>query len=515
MKRMLGDEYPKWRGSYDLPQVSGLRINPMKISSEEFEGIVPFHVERIPWAGNGYFYPPDVRPAQHPYYHAGLYYLQEPSAMTPADRLPVSAGDRVLDLCAAPGGKSTQLAAKLWEADRTEKSGDSPAQPLSQSGVLVANEVSNARARALLRNLELFGARNFLVTNERPDRLSGVFPLYFDKILIDAPCSGEGMFRKQPEVAAAWSPAKVRELSKLQRQILEEGFRMLKPGGLLMYSTCTFSPAENEGNIAEFLIRHPEMEILEISPYSGFSPGRPDWAEEELVTSEKERGLEAEKLSGFREKIRTDIPKCVRIWPHRMRGEGHFLSLMKKRAEGCGPPVPSGEGPGFSSGVLAGAGKKKDKKKRREAVPAKEDLSSFRAFLKEMKIRLPAGSIEARGGRVYLMPAFPAAAMQLKFLRSGVYLGDLKKNRFEPSQPFALLLSAEDCGKCVIFPADDPRLSAFLRGESLRIPQETGGNRRLSVSPGWNLVLADRFPVGWGRFSADILKNRIPVSWRT
>jgi NOL1/NOP2/sun family putative RNA methylase len=493
MKTLLGDEYQAFLRSYDETPVRGLRINPMKLSQEEFEASVPFPVRRIPWVRNGYFYPSDVRPSLHPFYQAGLYYLQEPSAMTPGDRLEIEAGERVLDLCAAPGGKATQLAAKLLSA------GD--------GGLLVANEISNARAKALLRNLELFGARNFLVTNERPDRLSESFPLFFDKILIDAPCSGEGMFRRQPDVADAWSEEKVRKLAALQKQILEEGYRMLKVGGQLLYSTCTFSPSENEENIAWFLVQHPDITLIPIRPYDGFAEGRTDW-----VTAD----LSAERLETIR--------RCVRIWPHRMEGEGHFLALMKKEGaatanswEMSESSGGSGKRPRDERKKLRKGKTKGGKQNGRQNGRQNGDPADFRAFLDAMRIHLPEGKIEIRGEHVYLQPDLPVSALHLKFLRCGVCLGELKKNRFEPSQPFALILSRETCGACMEFSPEDPDLAAFLAGGTIRFDEEDTEKRKAAgtLVPGWKLILAGGFPVGWGKYADGILKNKIPQSWRT
>ena len=492
MKGMLGDEYDAFLRTYDEEPARGLRINPAKISAEEFESSAPFPVRRVPWVENGYFYPSAVRPSHHPYYQAGVYYLQDPSAMTPGDRLEILPGDRVLDLCAAPGGKATQLAAKLLCADG--------------GGLLVANEISNARAKALLRNLELFGSRNFLVTNDRPDRLAECFPLYFDKILIDAPCSGEGMFRRQPDVAAAWSEEKVRELAALQRQILEEGYRMLRPGGQLLYSTCTFSPAENEENIARFLADHPDITLMPVRPYAGFAEGRPDWVKADLS---------ADRLGTIR--------RCVRIWPHRMEGEGHFLALMKKETMVRAADSGSADGAQPEKCAELPQGKRKegrndrDGRKNRKAGKQGGDPADFRSFLKEMQIRLPEGRIEIRGERLYLLPELPAAALRLKFLRCGVCLGELKKNRFEPSQPFALILSLESCGACLEFSPDDPDLAAFLSGGVVRFDGEARQRRKKSGedAPGWKLVLAGGFPVGWGKYADGVLKNKIPPSWRT
>ena len=194
-----------------------------------------------------------MRMGQSPLYAAGVFYLQEPSAMTPASRLPIEPGERVLDLCAAPGGKATELNARL-----------------KGTGLLVANDISNARAKALLRNLELFGSENVLVTNETPAGLADVFPGFFDKILVDAPCSGEGMFRKDEAVIGTWTPERPDFFADLQREITSNAVKMLRPGGLMMYSTCTFAPQEDEGTVSFLLENFPEMELIEMEGYEGF-----------------------------------------------------------------------------------------------------------------------------------------------------------------------------------------------------------------------------------------------------
>ena len=222
MREMLGDEYEEFLESYKKPRTYGLRVNTSKITCEEFEKLVPFPVTRIPWTENGYFYSEDIRPSRCPLYQAGLYYLQEPSAMTPAACLPVNPGESVLDLCAAPGGKATALGAAL-----------------NGQGLLIANDISSSRARALLRNLELFGISNSFVTNETPARLAEQFPEFFHKILLDAPCSGEGMFRKEEALAKDWTPEKSHELSGIQRELILQSADMLRPGGLLLYSTLS------------------------------------------------------------------------------------------------------------------------------------------------------------------------------------------------------------------------------------------------------------------------------------
>ena len=294
MKKLLSpEEFNAYLDSYSEERVYGLRVNTNKLTPEEFEKICPFEIKKIPWIDNGYYYSGKDKPAKDPYYYAGLYYLQEPSAMTPAHVLPIEPGDRVLDICAAPGGKSTELAAKL-----------------KGKGVLVSNDISNSRAKALLKNLELFGISNAYVISEAPYKLAEHFEGYFDKILIDAPCSGEGMFRKEPSVMKSWVEHGNDYFVKLQQEITSYALKMLRPGGMLLYSTCTFSPLEDEQIVSRMLKEDPDLELVEPEWYEGFDHGHPEWSDNNQ-----------------------ELTKCVRIWPHRMKGEGHFLALLKKKGE--------------------------------------------------------------------------------------------------------------------------------------------------------------------------------------
>jgi NOL1/NOP2/sun family putative RNA methylase len=520
MKEMLGEEYRAFADSYNKTRLRGLRVNTMKISPEEFERIAPFPVKRVPWVRNGFFYDNDVFPAQHPYYAAGVYYLQEPSAMTPADRLPVEKGDRVLDLCAAPGGKATELAAKL-----------------DGTGMLVANDASNSRARALLRNLELFGTKNVMVTAELPAKLREVFPLYFDKILVDAPCSGEGMFRKAQEVIGTWSPERVEYFASQQRNILENAYEMLVPGGLLMYSTCTFSPDEDEQMISWFLEKYPDMELLDIPAYEGFSPGRPEWADG-----------------------REDLRKCIRIWPHVMDGEGHFLALLHKRgenasagsssdrtatdgrmeqAESCLALREEGDGirnrnaapeerfPAFDDGECFVKSKKLKKKdrKRNGKMPkgmgcggrAREAAAGNNALTQEQTARMkeflagsgiPSDRVEKYGEKGYLHQDLPRGAQHLNFLRNGILVGEWKKNRFEPSQQLAMASRPLEAGKTLTLRPEDERVEQYLRGESFRLHEGE------TAAVGWNLICVDDFPLGWAKIAQGQVKNKYLNSWR-
>lgn len=494
MKNMLGEEeYEQFLSSYDRPREYGLRVNRLKCGTEEFAGLVPWKLDPIPWVENGYFYPADLRPAQHPFYTAGLFYLQEPSAMTPASRLEICEGDRVLDLCAAPGGKATELAAKL-----------------GGSGLLVANDISNARAKALLHNLELFGAANIFVTNETPERLSKAFPEYFTKILVDAPCSGEGMFRKDEAVIGTWSLERTEWFAAQQREITGRACEMLAPGGWMLYSTCTFAPCEDEGTVSWILEHYPDMELMEMESCEGFSQGVPEWGNQDPT-----------------------LKRCIRIWPHRMNGEGHFLALFHKKTDPSVSEAEAGvqdrseenrsrkeERRRVKSGKVSDErysdGRKKRKKKgadasvSSEAALNREQQKILDEFMKEVSL-LGGDDIvpELRGEKVFLVPKLPDTVRGLHFLRCGLYAGDLKKNRFEPSTPLAHGMKRHGFpGELCLLPEDE-RVDRFLKGETLILDQEACG-----VSAGWILVTVSGYPIGWGKLVNGILKNHYPVSWR-
>ena len=307
MMEKLLEDYPAYRDSLSRPSERGLRLNTLKIKTPKerervlsvlFGGAAP---ERIPWSPDGYYVPADAAISEHPYYQAGLYYLQEPSAQAPAAELPVRPGDRVLDLCAAPGGKSTQLLAKL-----------------EGEGVLVANDPSAGRAAALRKNLELFGAKNAFVTVEEPERLAASFAGYFDAILVDAPCSGSGMFRRDPMMAAFYESNGPKTYVPEQARILEAAVSMLRPGGSLLYSTCTFAPEEDEEQVLALLRRHPELSPKPLTSTAGFGAGP------ELLPKDS----------------RLPEPAfCARLYPHRVRGDGQFLALLQKNGE---PGEPKG-----------------------------------------------------------------------------------------------------------------------------------------------------------------------------
>ncbi len=474
MKRLLGGEYEEFLEGYEKEHVAGLRLNWLKLTGREWEALSPFVRKPIPWIENGYYIPASDKasgekkasPTRHPYYYAGLYYIQEPSAMTPANLLPISPGDRVLDLCAAPGGKSTELAARL-----------------AGRGVLVSNDISSTRAKALLKNLGVFGVRNAVIMSEPPNNLVKIFPGYFDRILVDAPCSGEGMFRKDPSVQKNWEQYGVDYYHKLQKEIILAAAQMLRPGGLLLYSTCTFSPEENEGTIAWLLSQCPEFIIEEIPHrYEGFGEGRPDWIS--LPDTVKK------KADSFRH--------CVRIWPHRMEGEGHFCALLKKGREESEPQKAS---------VSLRSAKLEE---------AEREFLQQAGFREEELAR-----VYLQGDKLFLLPEDLPDLKGLRLLRNGLYLGDRKKNRFEPSQPLAMALTLEQVSSFWNLSASDPLVIKYLKCETLML-SESQSEPKLPLSMpsrtkngnGLVLVGVDGFPLGWGKRNGDSIKNKYFSGWR-
>ena len=445
MKAILGEEYDDFLAGFEKPRHYGLRVNTAKITVEEFKELVPFHLTQIPWVENGFYYEEEDAPTRHPYYYAGLYYIQEPSAMTTASRLPVGPGERVLDLCAAPGGKATELGAKLFG-----------------EGLLVANDISASRVKALLKNIEVMGIPNSFLLNEVPAKIAEQFPAYFDKILVDAPCSGEGMFRKNPEAARVWSEEKPPECAKMQREIVKQAISMLKQGGMMIYSTCTFSPEENEQIIAWVLREFPEMQLIPMKGYEGFSEGRPDLADGN-----------------------PELKKCVRIWPHHMDGEGHFVALMQKSRT----PEMDDVSPEKSSAYISEADEepsdhddvkkkkkkakkgRKDQKERNETAGCtRQERAVLESFFADVKAEVDWKRIEVRKGFAYYLPEGVEGKKNLVFVRNGLYLGEIRKDRFEPSQAFAMVLQKKEFASSIDFPAKDERVIRYLKGETVDMP---------------------------------------------
>lgn len=385
--------------------------------------------------------------------------------MTPASTLPVNPGDRVLDLCAAPGGKSTELGAKL-----------------KGKGILISNDISNSRAKALLKNLELAGVSNFCVTSESPERLSQCYPEFFDKILVDAPCSGEGMFRKERDMIKDWMERGPSHYAKIQKRIMEEAVKMLKPGGYLMYSTCTFSMDEDEGIVKYIMEEFPDMELLSLPKFEGASGG-------------------------------IGLTGCLRLFPHKLKGEGHFIALMYKHL-----PLPRVR-------LLEEYynGKKQEEENAQKALkdsledsgkwfePVVDFLSHCRMAPgeKDSKAWDPSRLVE-KNGMVYYLPAGFLKNTGLRFLRTGLLVGEMKRDRFEPSQAFAMSLKGGQYDNEISLTRKDDRVIRYLKGETLSLADSEGEK----LYPGWCLVCVDRFPLGWAKWTGKSLKNKYYPGWR-
>ena len=416
----LGAEFPAFLESLERPRAVALRFNPLKGGAPS----LPFVGQSVPWEPQGYYYDPDSRPGLHVYHEAGVYYLQEASAMAPVALLDPQPGEKVCDLCAAPGGKTTQIAGRM----------------LGQ-GFLLCNEINPKRAKILSRNIERMAVANALVTNEHPERLAERFEGFFDRVLVDAPCSGEGMFRKEEAAVTDWSQETVEMCARRQAEILHSAAKMVRPGGRLVYSTCTFAPEEDEEAVAAFLAAHPEFspEVIE-TPWFVPAPN-----------------------GGHR------------MWPHKLLGEGHFAAVLRKSGgeEIHHAPSPGGKLP-------------------------KEWLE----FAKELGIQLPEGKAVSFGQNLFWAPADMPDIGRLKVLRPGLELGEVKKGRFEPAHALALWL--DDCKNTASFDPDSDEIKAYIHGDVVASTQKgwtlvKAGPYSIGWAKGDGRVLKNHYPKGLRR----------------
>lgn len=434
MQTLLQEDFEDYIQEMTAEPVRGVRVNTLYSSLETFETDVDFSVHKSGICSEGYILQENhLRIGHHPYHHAGMFYVQEPSAMAPVEALDPRPGERVLDLCAAPGGKSGQIAARM-----------------KNSGVLVANEVVKSRAMILLSNLERLGVANACVTNVETARLCSRFPFWFDKILVDAPCSGEGMFRKNPFAIEQWSTDIVRFCAQRQLSILEDAANALAPGGTLVYSTCTFSMEENEEVIARFLSLHPEFSLQPVS----FSLGRSGF----------ERGPES--FGGKR---------MWRFFPSRFT-EGQFVARLVKAGQSRLPV---------------------------SAFCEKGDYDLFLKFFEQTFEGKAPGNLLQRGENLFILPESMPEITDLSPLRCGVFAGKMKNNRFVPSHHLFKCFKNVKSSQLVKLTLKDPQTIQFLRGMEI----DCGGKR------GYCAVHLDDIPLGFGKAS-NKLKNHYPKGLR-
>ncbi|WP_235901597.1 RsmF rRNA methyltransferase first C-terminal domain-containing protein [Pseudoramibacter porci] len=455
MSALLGPEaFRAFLESYRHVPKKGLRANTLKAGRDEMVQHIPFKTQPIPWCDTGVYIDAEERPGKQLAYNAGLYYVQEPSAMIPAAALAPRPGERVLDMCAAPGGKTTQLACAL-----------------ENQGLLVANEVVKTRAKVLASNVERMGITNAAITNVRPDQLIDIFgPASFDKILVDAPCSGEGMFRKDPAVAAAWRLENVAQCARRQKKMLETVDILLKPGGALVYSTCTFAPEEDE-QIVEYLVQSGKYEAQPITLPGLPDHGRPEWTA---------HGCEA-------------VKQAVRVMPHRVEGEGHFIAKLKKTAEA-------------PSEVFSKRSRPKKKKRSLWRRASKKDLKDFTAFSETVGLKWHGSDLIIAGDVLIALPEglYPDQLDRGKWVRPGLEIGTFKKGRFEPAHTFAMALKADQIASVYDF-KDEDEAYAYLKGE----PIVNAGAHK-----GWTLMCWLGYPLGWGKASGGTIKNHFPKGLR-
>lgn len=427
MKTQLGDEYDAFLKSYDQETCRGIRVNTLKISVEAFEKISPFELTRVPWTEDG-FYIEGIRPGKHPHYFAGLYYIQEPSAMLPAAVLAPTAEDVALDLCAAPGGKTMQMAAMM-----------------NNQGLLIANDINGQRLKALIRNAELMGVKNLIVLNDKQENIKTSLFGKIDRLLVDAPCSGEGMFKKHEDAVSAYKDYDIDACVMMQKNILDDILDVLNGQGKMVYSTCTFNTFENEDMI-HYALSKKQLNLIDIPKKHGFVEGQ-------------------------------GLPEVARIYPHKVKGEGHFTAQLKYD------------------------GLKKDCLKSRPHTSLPPLVQSFVETYLNIELK---GHFKVIKNKIFMMPEQMIPIEGVKIIKDGWYIGELKKNRFEPSHAFALGLKASDCRQVIDFKSDAPEIIKYLKCETIFCDGQKG----------YNLICVDGHPVGWGKWSSGKLKNLYPAQWR-
>ena len=442
LRAQLGEaEFRLYLEAMDQPHARGLRLNPLRALSADWRSVGPDGLEEpIPWVADAWYLAPDSRAGAHPLHEGGAYYLQEPSAMAAVAALDVRPGQRVLDLCAAPGGKSTQIAGLL-----------------AGEGLLVANEPVPTRAQVLSRNVERLGVRNAAVLCALPDALQARFPAFFDRVLVDAPCSGEGMFRRQIEARAEWTPDSPARCAARQLDILRCAARMLRPGGLMVYSTCTFNAVENEGVLERFLSEHPDF-MPDAFALPGLDPASAG---------------------------------VLRLFPQRVRGEGHFVSRLRRATDA---PVP------------AKGGRPSRPRKSAALPPWREPLAQCLA--QALSPRADAQALLARaqafGDALYAVPDGLPDLSGLRALRVGLLLGHVAGRRVEPDHALAMALRPGEALREAALTAEEAL--RYQHGDALPAPED--------APRGYTLMTLAGCPLGFAKCSDGLYKNHYPKGLR-
>lgn len=431
MKELLKDDFLEFKNALLKDPVKSFYLNPKK--KNVINHLDSNFLTKHPYIEDAYFYDYHNYPlGKHPYFNCGLYYIQEPSAMAVANSVTFNEDDYVLDMCAAPGGKTCFAAGKL-----------------SNQGLMIANDINKLRAGILSENIERFGITNTIVTNCDPVKLDQQFNCFFDKIILDAPCSGEGMFRKLDQAVETWSINKVLECANIQKNLINSAYKMLKDEGILIYSTCTYSLQENEEQVA-YMVNELNMELLNIKKHPGMSGG-----------------------------YKND--KVVRMYPHLNKGEGQFIALLKKHEQN-----------------------KTTKVKLLKSNITSQQLELIKRFYQEnLNIKVPSLLYNSNNHIYAILPQFPDLK-GVKVLRTGLYLGECKKGRFEPSHSLALTLTKDDVKRYYNFKATDSEVTKYLHGETLE-----GTNQK-----GYGLILVDDYPLGFYKESNNQVKNLYPKGLR-
>jgi NOL1/NOP2/sun family putative RNA methylase len=449
MTQLLDKEAEKFLSALTQPAITGIRVNTLKINSSSFETLLKeflpaASLEPVPWCPSGFVLESNTLSGKHPFHAAGLFYFQEPSAMSVAKALNPKPGELIIDLAASPGGKTTHLVS------------------LSQNqSVVIANEINRSRVKALSENLERWGAHRAVITNEAIEHLSQ-WHGGADRVLLDAPCSGEGMFRKSKDALEMWSEATILGCAKRQQSLLDEAAKLVKPGGHLVYSTCTFAPEENEWVIGKFLQIHPAFELKECR-LEGSSSGGSEWLPEHL---------------------KQDMSKAKRFWPHKIQGEGHFVALLQKTDGEERKLKPA------SFHVI---------NKHLEQLWHDFCQQTFGKLIFQKPLTL-------FGDKLFMVDERIPDIKGLNVFRTGLWLGTLLKNRFEPSHSLALALSKDDLNQAntVHLEPDSSELKRYLQGHPLEHPGEKG----------WVLITVRGFPIGWGKRSGNVINNAYPKGLR-